>query len=146
MAEPVIVPLHNVEARHLEAFAALIPQLSPSSPLLDHEGLAAIARAESNQLLVAELGGRVVGACLLVSFPTPTGRRALLEDVVVDEASRGTGVGSALVQAAIDAARRAGARTVDLTSRPSREAANRLYARCGFVRRETNVYRYDLRS
>ena len=36
-----------------------------------------------------------------------------------------------------------GAKTIDLTSRPSREAANRLYQRLGFEMRETNVYRYD---
>jgi ribosomal protein S18 acetylase RimI-like enzyme len=62
----------------------------------------------------------------------------------VDEAARGQGAGEALVREAIRLARKAGARTIDLTSRPSREAANRLYERIGFVERETNVYRYEL--
>ena len=77
-------------------------------------------------------------------FPIPTGTRAWIEDVVVDEAARGSGVGAALNQAALDHARARGAKTVDLTSRPSREAANRLYQRLGFEPRETNVYRYEL--
>jgi len=70
--------------------------------------------------------------------------RAWIEDVVVDEAGRGQGVGAALVQAALERSAERGARTVDLTSRPSREAANRLYLRLGFETRDTNVYRKDL--
>ena len=77
-------------------------------------------------------------------FPIPTGTRAWIEDVVVDEAARGSGMGAALNQAALDHARLRGAKTVDLTSRPSREAANRLYQRLGFEPRETNVYRLTL--
>jgi ribosomal protein S18 acetylase RimI-like enzyme len=80
----------------------------------------------------------------LVLVRIPTGLRAFIEDVVVSEDARGMGCGEALSRAALDAASAAGARTVDLTSRPSREAANRLYQRLGFIERETNVYRYDL--
>ncbi len=80
----------------------------------------------------------------LVTYQIPTGLRAVVEDVVVDESVRGTGAGAALVAAGLLAARHAGAREVDLTSRPSREAANRLYARMGFGLRETNVYRHHL--
>jgi len=80
----------------------------------------------------------------LVTFRIPTGIRAWIEDVVVDESARGHGVGEALNQAAIQEARQKGAVTVDLTSRPSREAANRLYQRIGFVQRDTNVYRFSL--
>lgn len=88
--------------------------------------------------------GSIVGSLTLVLFRAPTGPRAWIEDVVVDETQRGGGVGSALVNEALGRAHRAGARSVDLTSRPSREAANRLYLRLGFVLRETNVYRFDL--
>ena len=77
-------------------------------------------------------------------FRIPTGVRAWIEDVVVDGDARGRGVGEALNRHALDRARMLGAKTVDLTSRPSREAANRLYQRIGFVPRETNVYRFDL--
>ena len=86
----------------------------------------------------------IVGALTLVLFRIPTGVRAWIEDVVVDSEARGLGVGRALNEAALDRARDAGATTVDLTSRPSREAANRLYQRIGFVQRSTNVYRFDL--
>lgn len=95
-------------------------------------------------MLVARLDGRLVAMTTVLSFRLVTGRRALVEDVVVDDAARGQGVGQALVEAAIATARELGARTVELTSRPSREAANRLYERAGFVRRETNVWRYVL--
>jgi ribosomal protein S18 acetylase RimI-like enzyme len=79
----------------------------------------------------------------LAVFPIPTGVRAWIEDVVVDQSARGRGVGEALSRRALELAAQAGARTVELTSRPSREAANRLYRRLGFEARETNVYRYQ---
>ena len=78
----------------------------------------------------------------LATFVIPTGKRAWIEDVVVDSAARGQGAGRALVEAAIAHAKQIGAKSVDLTSRPSREAANRLYVRSGFTARQTNVYRY----
>ena len=86
--------------------------------------------------------GRIVGMLTLIVFRIPTGVRAWIEDVVVDETARGRGVGEALSQEAVRRALDLGARTVELTSRPSREAANRLYQRLGFVRRDSNVYRY----
>jgi ribosomal protein S18 acetylase RimI-like enzyme len=85
-----------------------------------------------------------VGSLTLATFPIPTGVRAWIEDVVVDSGARGHGVGEALNRAAIDEARSRGAITVELTSRPSRESANRLYLRLGFEPRETNVYRYTI--
>jgi ribosomal protein S18 acetylase RimI-like enzyme len=92
---------------------------------------------------VGERDGPIVGMLTLVTFRLPTGVRAWIEDVVVDTGSRGRGVGEALTQAAIELAADRGAQTVDLTSRPSREAANRLYRRMGFEQRETNVYRFS---
>ena len=97
----------------------------------------------ASDLLVAVEDGTILGALTLVTFRIPTGLRAWIEDVVVDDAARGKGVGAALNNRAIELAAEHGARTVDLTSRPSREAANRLYQRLGFERRETNVYRYS---
>ena len=87
------------------------------------------------------MDGEILGTLTLVTFPIPTGLRAWIEDVVVDEAARGRGVGAALTQEAVRLAHEAGARTVDLTSRPSREAANRLYERLGFQMRDSKVYR-----
>lgn len=97
-------------------------------------------------LFVARVDGAIVGSLTLATFPIPTGVRAWIEDVVVDEGARGHGVGEALNRAAIEEARSRGAITVELTSRPSREAANRLYQRMGFVARDTNVYRFTIRD
>lgn len=132
----------------VEALAELIPQLSSSSPPPDAVQLAEIVAGDATHLLVARhgdgpgLGGRIVGSMTLVVFRIPTGVRAWIEDVVVDGAARGQGVGEMMNRAALDLAIGRGARTVDLTSRPSREAANRLYRRIGFEERDTNVYRY----
>jgi ribosomal protein S18 acetylase RimI-like enzyme len=128
----------------LDAFARLLPQLSRSSPPPDKEELAELVEAPGTKVLVARDGDTIVGTLTLVVFRIPTGMRAWIEDVVVDESARGRGVGEALTRRALDVADAAGARTVDLTSRPSREAANRLYQRLGFRLRDTNVYRYDL--
>ena len=125
----------------VEAFGRLLPQLSTSAPQLDHEALTAIAAWQGNSLLLARIEGVIVGALTLVVFPIPSGTRARIEDVVVDSDARGKGVGAALTQHALGVARELGARTVDLTSRPAREAANRLYERMGFARRDSAVYR-----
>lgn len=124
--------------------ARLVPQLSRSAPVPDERELAEIVASPACVLLVARDGdGELVGSLTLVLFRIPTGVRAWIEDVVVDEKARGQGVGEALSREALQRATAAGARTVDLTSRPSRAAANRLYRRLGFVERETNVYRWS---
>ena len=128
----------------VEAFARLIPQLSSSSPAPTLDELAEMIESPASDVIVASDGDAVLGALTLVVFRIPTGVRAWIEDVVVDGAARGRGVGEVLNRFAIDHARSRGAKTVDLTSRPSREAANRLYQRIGFVARSTNVYRYDI--
>jgi ribosomal protein S18 acetylase RimI-like enzyme len=137
-----IYPATYANDSTLAAVNSLLPQLSSSAPALDHEGLQRILESDALTLFLAEVEGRVVGMLTLVVAPIPTGVRALIEDVVTDESARGQGVGGELVTTALDHARRLGATTVDLTSRPAREAANRLYVRLGFVQRETNVYRY----
>ena len=128
----------------VDAFARLIPQLSSSNPAPTEDQLAEIVADPGSVLFIARVDGVIVGSLTLATFRIPTGVRAWIEDVVVDGGARGHGVGEALNVAALNEARSRGAVTVDLTSRPSREAANRLYKRLGFVQRETNVYRYDL--
>ncbi|MBV9605375.1 MAG: GNAT family N-acetyltransferase [Solirubrobacterales bacterium] len=129
------------------AMAALVGQLSRSSPAPSADEVEEIVRSPACHLLLArDENGTIVGMLTLAVFRIPTGLRAWIEDVVVDEAGRGRGVGAALTNAAIRLANERGARTVDLTSRPSREAANRLYQRLGFVHRETNVYRFEAPS
>lgn len=131
----------------VDAFAKLIPQLSRSSPAPSREVLQAIASSEASTLLIArDEANTILGSMTLAMFDIPTGRRAWIEDVVVDEDARGQGVGRLLNERALEIAKDAGAKTVDLTSRPSREAANRLYKRIGFEQRDTNVYRYKVQS
>jgi GNAT superfamily N-acetyltransferase len=133
----------RVDDELVDAFAALTPQLSQRAAAPGAAELEAIVRSPATVLLVArDGGGRIIGSLTLVVFRIPTGVRAWIEDVVVDEGARGSGVGGALVKAALDRAEAVGARTVDLTSRPDREVANRLYVRMGFDQRTTNVYRY----
>jgi ribosomal protein S18 acetylase RimI-like enzyme len=127
------------------ALDRLLPQLSATANPADLETLTRIVESAATRLLIArDENGEIVGTLTLAVFRTPTGMRAWIEDVVVDSAERGRGFGQALIRSALAFAAEEGATTVDLTSRPSREAANRMYNRIGFTRRETNVYRYPL--
>ncbi len=135
----------------VEAMARLTPQLSHSAHPLSAHDLDTFLAQPSVYLFVfrSDLtdpsgNAAILGMLSLATFAIPTGIRAWIEDVVVDEAARGQGAGLALVEAALAHAKTLGARTVDLTSRPAREAANRLYRRAGFIQRETNVYRVTL--
>ena len=120
----------------------LVPQLSGSAKALDIADLIALVESPATTLFVARDDGVVVGTLTLVVVAIPTGVRAWIQDVVVEETVRGSGVGESLTLAAIEEARRRQVRTIDLTSRPSREAANSMYLKVGFVTRETNVYRF----
>ena len=128
----------------LEALNHLIPQLSSRAPALDRAALARLVANPDVTLFVARRDGREVGTLTLVVFAIPSGERAWIEDVVVDESARGSGAGEALVRAALAHAASRGLSEVDLTSRPTRTAANALYQKMGFARRETNVYRFKL--
>jgi ribosomal protein S18 acetylase RimI-like enzyme len=129
----------------VDAFALLIPQLSSSSPPPGAEELQQLVDSRDSILLIArdpQQDNRIVGTMCLAFYLIPTGMKAWIEDVVVDGDARGRGVGDKLNRHALELAQARGAKGVDLTSRPSREAANRLYQRIGFDLRETNVYRY----
>lgn len=132
----------------VESFARLIPQLSSSSPPPTSSELLSIIDNPNSVLFIAEVERdgvlSVVGSLTLAFYRIPTGLKAWIEDVVVDESARGLGVGEALNLAAIDESRQRGAKNVSLTSRSSREAANRLYQRLGFTPYETNLYRFGL--
>lgn len=137
----------QVDDELIAAFELLIPQLSSSNPPPDAEALREIVGRGDSVLLIARDerdDNRIVGTLTLAMFRIPTGLRAWIEDVVVDSAVRARGVGEKLNRVALEHASAAGATTVDLTSRPSRDAANRLYQRLGFEARDTNVYRYKL--
>jgi len=133
-----------VDSEIMEAIARLLPQLSSSADVPDAGLVGEIVASPCTTLLVARdraQSRRIVGSLTLAVFRIPTGVRAWIEDVVVDSEARGKGVGEALSREALRIAGARGARTVELTSRPAREAANRLYTRLGFQIRETNVYR-----
>ena len=143
---PSAVPVEIASQASEELVAAchqLIPQLSSSAQPITASELAEIINGDSTLMFVARIDNKIVGLLTLAIFRIPTAVRAWIEDVVVDSSARGHGVGEALNHAAIAEAKRRGAKTVDLTSRPSREAANKLYKRLGFVERDTNVYRFD---
>jgi ribosomal protein S18 acetylase RimI-like enzyme len=139
-----VVAADVVDDELVAGFAALIPQLSSSSPPPTAGELSEIVASPDSVLYLARVDGRLVGSLTLAFYRIPTGLKAWIEDVVVDDSARGQGVGEALNCAAIDEARRRGAKHVSLTSRASREAANRLYQRLGFVPYETNMYRFTL--
>ncbi|MEV5609948.1 GNAT family N-acetyltransferase [Streptomyces sp. NPDC052225] len=123
------------------AFNRLLPQLSSSASPLDHAAVARLVTGEAQTVLVARTSDGIVGTLTLVLLPLASGTRGRVEDVVVDAAARGQGVARLLTEEALRVAREAGARTVDLTSRPDRVAANRLYERLGFRTRKSTVYR-----
>lgn len=138
----VVEPVEVLTDEVLAALGRLLPQLS-STAGVDPILLARVVGHDASVLLSARLDGHIVGMTTLVIYPIPTGWRAHLDDVVVDAEARGHGVGEALVRVALAQAHERGVRSVDLTSRPSRQGAIRLYERLGFKRRDTAVYRYQ---
>ena len=139
-----IRPVTEVTESLTDAYRVLIPQLSSSSNPPTGEALQRIIESDSAQILIAEdENGEIVGTMTLIIFQIPTGIRAWIEDVVVDSSARGKGIGKKLNLAALELAKQAGAKTVDLTSRPARQEANQLYRSIGFAERETNVYRFS---
>ncbi len=128
----------------VEGLNRLLPQLSASALPLTLTDVERMVGSAVVTLFLARHEHDIVGTLTLVVFSIPTGFRAWIEDVIVDEQFRGLGVGEQLTMAAVDEARHRGARSIDLTSRPTREAANSMYQKLGFERRDTNVYRYSL--
>ena len=124
--------------------AALLPQLNQSVPVPSLDHLKAMVADPAVTLLLARDGSEIVGTAAVVVYVTPIWVKARIEDVVVDQAARGRGVGEALVRECIEVARHRGAAIVELQSARSREAANRLYPRLGFELRDSNVYRLKL--
>lgn len=134
----------HVSDELLDALTRLIPQLKISSPRLTPDALAALLSSDAVTLLTARMdaSAAIVGMLTLIVYRVPTGVRARIEDVVVDESVRGQGIAVELVQRALEIARAKGADGAALTSNPRREAANRLYQKVGFTKWETNVYFY----
>ena len=135
----------QTDAELYEAFQRLVPQLTNNNPPPSPDDLAALVGDAASTLMVARDGsGKIVGALTLSVYRVPTGIRSIIEDVIVDGSVRGQGIGESLMKYAIDLARQKGAKNISLTSNPLREAANRLYLRVGFKKRETNAYQMKL--
>jgi ribosomal protein S18 acetylase RimI-like enzyme len=131
----------------IDAVTRLLPQLSPTARIPTVQHINEILAAEGTRLFCArDADKRIIGFLVLVIFRIPTGLRFRIEDVVVDEAARGSGTGKQLLLTALEAAGKMGAKQVDLSCRPARKSANRLYQKLGFEKRDTNVYRYYLKN
>ena len=139
-----IIEISEASNEILSQVNGLLPQLSKSASPLSLESLDILAKSESTNLFVAKEGKKVWGMLSLVLFPIPTGTKAWVEDVVVDSSARGKGIGKALMNHALKKGREKRGKSIDLTSRPSRETANKLYQSLGYQKRETNVYRLSL--
>src|SRR5688572_3702076 len=136
----------NADEELFGAFQRLVPQLTNNNPPPSLEDLTALLRETTSTLMIArDDENHIVGALTLAVYRVPSGVRAMIEDVIVDEFARGQGVGEALMQRAIQLARQKGVGTIALTSSPFREAANRLYVKMGFEKRETNAYQMKLK-
>jgi len=139
-----ISEIQQADEAVLTSVNRLLPQLSKSAKLIDIKQLNRLTESECTRLYFAKEGTEVLGMLSLVVFPIPTGIKSWIEDVVVDERARGKGVGKALMKKALAEAGNLGTKSIDLTSRPSRETANKLYQSIGYQERETNVYRYKI--
>lgn len=138
---PSVEVLSSVTDTDASDIAHLLGQLSTTA-VFDQDRIASVIAHDATELLIVRMGGRIVGAATLVTFPLPSGVRGHVEDVVVDETMRGKGIARALLLRMTELATDRGLRTLDLTSRPSRESALRLYESVGFVARETNALRF----
>ena len=138
VSDPQITIATAVDDELYAAALRLLPQLSGTPQPLTRDHLAEIV-ATTDQF-VARVDGAIIGIATLVMYRTPVGVHAWIEDVVVDNAARGKGVGEALTRAMIERAKQKGVRKLALTSNPRREAANRLYQRLGFTPWQTNLY------
>ncbi len=123
----------------VEVIRRLLPQLSEARTPPTLEQLAETVAGET-MLVAKDDDGAIIGTLTLIMYRVSSGLKARIEDVIVDQHARGQGVGEALTREAMRRATEAGARMVELTSMPYREAANRLYRRLGFVNKRTNVY------
>jgi ribosomal protein S18 acetylase RimI-like enzyme len=138
--------INRFSNRVFNATLRLLPQLAPDSAFLTREHFKGILKSKNTHFFIAELDNKIAGILTIATYDIPTGRKVWIEDVVVDESLRGKGIGKSLMLFAIDYAKSLGAKSIELTSRPSRVAANHLYQKMGFGIRETNVYKYLLNN
>ncbi|MDQ0708729.1 ribosomal protein S18 acetylase RimI-like enzyme [Arthrobacter woluwensis] len=136
-----IAVVENLADDDLHQVKMLLAQLSTSATF-DPGRVQSMVDAPGVDLFVARDGGRIVGMATLVTFPLVTGWRGFVEDVVVSHQARGRGIARLLLSEITAESSRRRLRTLDLTSRPTRESALKLYESVGFRPRDTNVLRY----
>jgi ribosomal protein S18 acetylase RimI-like enzyme len=140
-----IKEINRYSIRVFNAVLKLLPQLGPDLKILTKKHFSALLKSENSHFFIAELDDKQIAGMLTIgTYIIPSGIKVWIEDVVVDESQRGKGIGKELTLFAIGFAKSLGAESIELTSKPSRISANRLYKNLGFVLRETNVYRYTL--
>lgn len=139
-----ITQLKSFSQADYSDLAALMRQLSPRLSLTEERLCAALEDRAIRLYVARDGGGRVVGCASLFLMEALSGKKGRVEDVVVCEECRGTGLGRRLVEYVIAEGRALGLEELQLTSRPSRVAANGLYRSIGFEPVETNCYRMRL--
>lgn len=125
---------------------SLLAQLDPTSKPLSDRDIKEIIDGPSNHFFAAResVNRKIVGMLMLVVYRIPVWKKGWIEDVVVDKEYRGRGIATKLINYAIESAKANGISSLNLTSRPERENANKLYVKLGFKKRDTNVYRIEL--
>ena len=142
--EIVVNQLFTISQEVLDKINSLLPVLSDNLTLLTFEKMTEIINSDNTTVFIAEEDGEIVGMLTLATYVTPSGPKAWIEDVVVDKTRQGKGIGKVLVEKAIEHANQLNMNRIDLTTNPARVAANVLYQKIGFKKRETNVYRFLL--
>jgi len=141
----IIFEANDYSENLLEAVNSLLPQLTSKKVQISAATLRNIIQSQNSSLFFAKENSEILGMLTLLTIAIPTGTRCIIEDVVVDAKLRGKGAGKALMEAAIQKAKKLGCDNINLTSSPHRKAANALYKKLGFEIRETNVYRKTLK-
>lgn len=141
-----IVRLTQADAKAVRDINRLLPQLllSGSGKRISLSYLTAVVADKRNFLFTLTNAQHIVGMGTLVITITCMGRYGCVEDVVIDTAYRGQGLGRQLMKKIIAEAKKLKLDGLELSSRPARVAANSLYQKLGFSRKETNVYELKL--
>ena len=140
-----ISELTEASSSVLQSINELLPQLSSSAQVISMDRLSELVESDNTIIFLGtDDNGQILGMLSLIVMKIPTGNKAWIEDVVVDQSARGKGMGKALMDHALERAKKLAVKSVDLTSRPSRETANMLYQSLGYQIRETNVYRHKI--
>ena len=140
-----ISELTEASSSVLQSINELLPQLSSSAQVISMDRLSELVESDNTIIFLGtDDNGQILGMLSLIVMKIPTGNKAWIEDVVVDQSARSKGMGKALMNHALERAKKLAVKSVDLTSRPSRESANMLYQSLGYQIRETNVYRHKI--